>query len=419
MPKAQTKRNIIIASVAFVLSLVLTFLAIPSTQLFSSAEKIITQADIDAKKKQVEAAKNKEYLAKKALEKAKNEEKNLLALIEAYDANVAATNESISETQALIDGFDLLIADLQNQYDEKKAEYDKLFATYRDHLRAARENGNPSTLELILGAKSLSELLVTLERSGDMLSYDQKIMNDLERKSRDLEAKLAEQTEARAEQKGILAGFEQELIDYQKDLEDWEERIAAVRAEMESDEEEYKKLTEQEAKAEKELQETIKKKQEQDAMQPSDEDFLWPISTNYTYISSPYGYRIHPIYGTSKFHNGIDIPAPSGTSILAAKSGKVIVVSYNSGRGYYVVIDHGGNISTLYQHIKKGTIKVKVGDKVKRGQVIAGVGSTGDSTGPHLHFEYLKNGETKDPLSFKYIFNGLLKKAKDVVRVSS
>lgn len=114
-------------------------------------------------------------------------------------------------------------------------------------------------------------------------------------------------------------------------------------------------------------------------------------------ISSPYGYRIHPISGKKKLHSGIDFAVPEGTSVHAAEGGVVIVAEWWSGYGNCVIIDHGNNMWTLYGHLRDGGLKVSKGDTVKRGDVIAESGSTGQSTGPHLHFEVRLNGDPVDP----------------------
>lgn len=114
-------------------------------------------------------------------------------------------------------------------------------------------------------------------------------------------------------------------------------------------------------------------------------------------LSSNYGTRVHPISGQVKKHTGVDLAAPQGTDIRAAEGGVVIVAEWWSGYGNTVIIDHGDNVWTLYGHIRNGGIKVEKGDKVKRGQKIAEVGSTGNSTGPHLHFEVRINGSPVDP----------------------
>ena len=123
----------------------------------------------------------------------------------------------------------------------------------------------------------------------------------------------------------------------------------------------------------------------------------WPVPGRST-ISSGYGSRTSPIKGKGEFHTGLDIPAPTGTKIYAAESGKVINSGSINGYGYTVIIDHGNGLSTLYGH--NSQLKVKVGQKVKRGDVIALAGSTGWSTGPHCHFEVRINGKHTNPWSY-------------------
>ncbi len=126
----------------------------------------------------------------------------------------------------------------------------------------------------------------------------------------------------------------------------------------------------------------------------------WP-TPGYYKISSPFGYRIHPILKIRKFHSGIDINAPFDAYIHAAANGIVISSGYRSGgSGNTIIIDHGGSISTLYFHIRRGGLLVQEGQIVKTGDVIAKVGSTGLSTGPHLHFEVRKNGVAQNPLKY-------------------
>ena len=123
----------------------------------------------------------------------------------------------------------------------------------------------------------------------------------------------------------------------------------------------------------------------------------WPAPST-TYVTSPYGWRFHPIQKRNKLHTGIDIGAGYGASVIAAEGGTVLRAGWNGGYGQYIVIDHGNGLSTLYAH--NSTLLVSAGQVVTRGQKIALVGSTGNSTGPHLHFEVLLYGQTQDPMSY-------------------
>ena len=126
---------------------------------------------------------------------------------------------------------------------------------------------------------------------------------------------------------------------------------------------------------------------------------MWPCPSSHR-ITSKFGYRSSPGGIGTTNHKGLDIGAPANSAIVAALSGKVIQAGYNRARGYYVMIDHGGGTITLYQHGLKGSTIVSVGQKVKQGQRIMGVGSSGYSTGNHLHFEIWKNGTPVDPLPY-------------------
>ena len=125
--------------------------------------------------------------------------------------------------------------------------------------------------------------------------------------------------------------------------------------------------------------------------------FCWP-APSYTRVSSEYGYRIHPIYGTQKFHNGVDLAAPGGSPILAAYDGVVVAATYNASMGNYVMIDHGDGLYTIYMHAS--SLLVSAGQSVSRGQKIALVGSTGNSTGNHLHFSVRLNGSYVSPWNY-------------------
>ena len=151
------------------------------------------------------------------------------------------------------------------------------------------------------------------------------------------------------------------------------------------------------AAADAEIRRKEKELASQIANVPSESGFLWPLS-GYNTLSSLFGSRIHPITGKANNHTGIDIPAPAGTAILASKSGVVITSTRNRSYGNYVVVGHSDGTSTLYAHMSSRS--VSQGQTVKQGQVVGRVGTTGSSTGNHLHFEVRVNGSRVDPVNY-------------------
>jgi murein DD-endopeptidase MepM/ murein hydrolase activator NlpD len=123
--------------------------------------------------------------------------------------------------------------------------------------------------------------------------------------------------------------------------------------------------------------------------------FMWPVAGR---LKSGFGYRIHPLFGYRRFHSGIDLVAPSGTLVKAGDGGEIINAGYDGGYGYSIMVYHGGGFATWYAHLSR--ILVSPGQRVERGQVIGLVGSTGWSTGPHLHFEVRINGAAQNPLQY-------------------
>ena len=156
------------------------------------------------------------------------------------------------------------------------------------------------------------------------------------------------------------------------------------------------KAQKEDAALDKELEALIKKYKDQQAA-AAKQKLLWPLPSDRLKVSSKFGWRV--LYGKDDYHLGIDLPAPYGTEIYASNDGTVLKARYSSSYGYYILISHGGELSTLYAHCSK--LLVKAGDTAKRGQVIAKVGSTGNSTGYHLHFEVRVDGEVTDPLNKK------------------
>ncbi len=316
----------------------------------------------------------------------------------------AEIDAQISAVQAEIDVFQAQIDEKVSKIESNEKELEQLTVAlgteneaYNQRVKENVKSGNVSYLEMIFNAKSPEDLFVRLSVMKQMVKYDNKVLDEIEASMEEiaiLQEKLleekAEVVALKAEQdakKAVLDGYRAEsqaiIDDLQKDIEAFEAQYNAA------------KKAEEQARAAANAAASSGR-----FSLPANfvgGQFMWPSNT--TLVTSPYGYRIHPVTGRQRFHSGIDIGAPYGSSIYASNSGTVVVAGYNAGGyGNYVVINHGGGYSTLYAHCS--SLLVSPGQQVSKGQVIAKCGSTGMSTGPHIHFEIQYNGSTTNPMQY-------------------
>ena len=270
------------------------------------------------------------------------------------------------------------IAATEKKIKQKEEEMQEQETNLNARLRVMYKNGSLGFIDVLLGSGSISEFVSNLDIIQRIYKNDMNVLDTLKKEQKALKKTKAELKEKRE----ALAAQKEELAVEQKELE---EKKAALKKEEDALKAEADQLT-------------------QEILSMTDTsskyvggEFTWPCPSS-TYITSSFGNRLHPILKTWIYHTGIDIGASSGKNILAAASGTVIMASWYSGYGNCVMIDHGGGIVTLYGHAS--SLCVSKGDKVSRGQVIAYVGSTGRSTGPHLHFEVRKNGNYVNPMSY-------------------
>ena len=359
----------------------------------------------DEKKKQQELQKElkdtKKYLQE--LEKLKGDTeayiKELDVRLGELTDNIYKIEEGITLKKAEIEAIKLDIEkakeDISNQYEAMKLRIQYMY-----------ENGQSSYVDMILGSQNMSELLTRAEYLSQITAYDR------EQLVRYQEAKLALD-----EKEKVLIAEEAELEAMLTEAKDeqtaTEELIAAKQSAMAgynsqiSEEEAAAKELQAEIEAQKaivaELEEIERKRKEEEAKNKLNLTYdggkmAWPLP-GYSTISSGFGYRSNPFGGSGReYHNGIDIPAPRGTNIVAAYDGQVAWSSYSSSAGNWVGIDHGNGYYTIYMHMSKRS--VSEGQMVKKGDVIGLVGSTGRSTGNHLHFSVRKDGNYISPLDW-------------------
>ena len=383
-------RNKVFVRVFAIIAL-LAFLTVSIIAVIPTGANAISESE--AKKKKEQAEKKKED-AKAAQQKEMERRTQIDAQITAAEQEIAEYERQINEKVAKIDESTQKIAELTIDLNVQNA-------AYTERATSLIKKGNVSYLEVILKSKSVEDLFTRISVLKHVAKYDTKKLNEIKTSMSEVEALKQKLIEEKAEviklkeemdaKKVTLNGYleeSQKIIDnLQNDIEKFEaEAEAADRA-----------MAEARAAAEAAAKNAAKTGEISVPPKFVGGQFTWPSNT--TRITSPYGYRIHPVTKRQRFHSGVDIGAPYGTSIYAANSGTVIVAGYNTGGyGNYVVISHGGGYSTLYAHCS--SLKVSKGQQVERGQVIANCGSTGMSTGPHIHFEIQVNGKTTNPMQY-------------------
>ncbi|MGI6678118.1 MAG: murein hydrolase activator EnvC family protein [Dehalobacterium sp.] len=319
----------------------------------------------------------------------------------------------VGQLNQLEDEMDLIQSEL-NTLTEQLKDAEKKVAQSTEELRKSEEelaermdlfsqlvkevylNGQVSYLEVAFDATSFSDLLTRFDLMEKLVEQDVEILNRVEAQIKEVEAKKAQLEKERNEIVRIQRSTkrkEQDLASRQQEKRQWIARIEEDKKQIE------KALNEMERNSNQLAAQINKIQQERMAKSGSKFNgvFSWP-TPGYTRITSDYGYRIHPVLKTKRMHTGIDIGAPSGTSIKAVAKGTVIYAGWLGAYGNAVVIDHGGGISSMYAH--QSRISVSVDEDVKKGDTVGKVGSTGWSTGPHLHFEVRKNGNPINPWNY-------------------
>ena len=344
---------------------------------------------------QIDAAKKKTEEAKKNVNSAEEKRKQAVAQYNAMDKEISETENEISiiEKQIQQSEADLLVK--EEELKKAQEEYDKQRNVFLKRARVMYENSDISYLEIIFGAEDFGDLIAKIEIVSQLMTYDQDILNKLDESKQKIE-------NAKTEIEDILERQRENAQNLTVRKTTLEGKLAEKQKLVESlaqDIEKYKAIFEA---AEAEEQRLIRENQSAMSYGANPVKYAggvmaWPVPSSHR-ITSEYGYRIHPVYKTKKFHSGIDIGAGYGVNIVAAADGTVTLSADNGGYGKCLIINHGSGISTLYGH--NSVLLVSKGEKVTKGQLIAKAGSTGVSTGPHLHFEVRINGSTTDPMQY-------------------
>lgn len=356
----------------------------------------VTSADVSRIEAELDAAERERQKYEDLLYTARRDASNALDEKSYFDSLVAATEKKITAAEQLIDQYTKEIADKESEIADKQDEFNENYQSFRERLRISYEEGYVSYLEILLSAESFTDFLVSMERVSDVLENESALMDKLEKEEQELNRDLAELNTLKAEQDATYQSLNEDKEKYENLSAEREQQVATYQ----SDATKYQKLYNEAKAAEQELDQELEKTLAELAKKSEASyvggEFNWPLDLSIKYVSSGYGWRT--LWGSRDFHLGIDIPAALGSNIYAANSGTVVTATYHKSYGYYIVIDHGGGKATLYAHSSK--LLVSAGDKVNQGDVIAKVGTTGNSSGYHLHFEIRLNGTTTDPLQY-------------------
>ena len=400
-------RKIIRVSVAFLLAAVLTCGIwgdiLPAEVEAASLKEQLAQ--LQAEKKEIDKEiKTLEGQLKTNLTSMKEivNQKNTI------DQQVFMLYEQIDNLNEQIASYNGMIAETQMQLDEAQARLDELNKKNKARIRAMEEGGSISYWSVLFQASSFSDFLDRLSMIEEIAAADQRRLNEMSAAAEEVEKAKATMEQERA----VLEASKKEMEASQVELEAKRNEADKLLAELIATGDEYEKLINAAEKEAKNLASDINKvkdKIEEESKpvtsKPNDtNDYYhpsnakWIVPCKYTRFSSPFGWRIHPVHKDYRFHYGVDLGAPKNTPIYATRSGKVTLATYSSSAGYYVKIDHGDGFGSVYMHMTRYV--VKKGDKVEQGELIGYVGSTGTSTGNHLHFGITSKGECVNPAKY-------------------
>lgn len=394
----------------YLIILICLFLSfIPVSAGASSISEIQSEIDdLEAKNSELQAEID---AIQQKYDTAYSEMSEIVSRKNAIDQEISLLNEKIETTNQQISAYKQLIADTQEELDIAQFTLNGLSEMYRERIRSMEENGNISYWEVIFKANSFTELLDRMNIMQEISEADQKRMEELrvaadlvtasqlnlESEKTALEEALEGLTAAealleqrRTESDELLRELAKEAEEYERLLAESEDLQDALMLEIAAKEAELK-----EAEYNVYLAELAKAGENP----PTDATWVTPVS-GWT-LTSPFGMRLHPVLGYYKMHNGIDMACAQGTPIYATRAGTVTTASYQaSGAGYYVSINHLDGFASIYMHMTHYV--VSAGQSVSQGQLIGYVGSTGMSTGPHLHFGISYAGTYVNPLAYIY-----------------
>ena len=358
----------------------------------------VSQWEIDALQQQKDAIAQNKKDQQAALDALQAEQAGYIEQKTVLDKQQEMAVEEINLTKEQLEMYQAMIEEKQAEADQAQADADAQLVKYKEHLRNMEEQGMFNFyLSILFGADSFSDLLARIDMISEIMEYDKQVEEDY-KDARDFALEVKAEYEAYEAELSVKAEELQAEIDaLQAELEATQQQIDALQNDIDSYTAAYAEYAADEDRVQAEIDRLTEELKKQNTPVASSGSYAWPCPSCYT-ITSNYGYRYLELYGYTRLHAGVDIGAQYGASVTAAASGSVTVATYSSSYGNYVMIYHADGSSTVYAHMS--SLAVSAGQYVNQGDVIGYVGSTGNSTGPHLHFEVRINGSTVDPMQF-------------------
>ena len=419
------KRKLLVSILAGFMALVMIFglvaMFIPTKAHAATSSELKKQLeDLKNDKSKIEAEIKQ---IKSDIKANNNEMKEMVKQKDLIDQEISLMYEQIDNINAQVSTYSLLIADKQEELTAAEKKFADLTEKNKERIQAMEEEGQVSYWSVLFQANDFPDLLDRLNMVQEIAAADQRRLEELdsaakavsaakeeleaekgslEQTREELDAAQAELEVKRAEADELLAKLVDKGLEYEAYMDEAEDEQAKLAKEIANKKDEYDKAKYQEWLATSVPPTTKPKKPSSSSGGSTSTSTVggisWKVPIRYTKFTSPFGWRKHPIYGTKKFHYGVDLAAPSGTPIYATRSGTVDTASYHSSMGNYVQINHGDGYRSIYMHMTRYT--VRAGQHVTQGQVIGYCGSTGASTGPHLHFGISYNGTYVNPANY-------------------
>jgi len=360
-------------------------------------------SDIKAEEKRLDAIERQIAYHRKQVAEASKKEKGLLNDIAKLSQEIVVLKQEIKLLDMKKERAEIRIKELEKEIVETTAKLEETKSYLAKRFVAIYKYGGVAEFNLLLSASSAHDALINSFLLQRIAREDERRATELAEQRRRLEAATNEMQQ----QKSALDARIQELSTRKNELSNVEGKRRGVLGTLKREKKLHSQAAAELEQAQKELQSTIRKLLAEKrklleanrttpvTVMPSGGKLQWPVRGR---VTSPFGMRVHPVFKTKMMHTGIDISASEGTPVKAAAPGEVLFAGWLRGYGQIVIIDHGRNLTTVYAHLS--VILVEEGEAVKYGTLIGKVGSTGVSTGPHLHFEVRVNGDAKNPRNY-------------------